>query len=340
MTNEEKKALYSCSIQGYLKYFKENNYDNIKDAIKGSIKYLIRCGVDEELTDCSRNELIYVIKNEIAKMVAKNQLNNNPNDLTNMHSEDEKDIQSFLKDPSGYIGSYLKKNENEFKIDRKNIVADDEDRLARKYNKNINEVARLLVISGVKTVYNVYANHQNENKSYHIINQLEANLPDNSIDEAFEKQKPGTFEKFFKTTSKEYINFKEAFANYRDINNPFNGNDNYLRDAAMGYIRHKFPNLKDDNFPTKAEIDKLSGAGKERVAFCLNVINVLKENSAIQEQAFKLTEAIDKIEVVKENINDDNFHNDLKEDVNDIQKNNKVDIEISNEEMDNSLEVE
>jgi hypothetical protein len=33
MTNEEKVTQYGCSIQGYLKYMKDNNYNNVMDGV-------------------------------------------------------------------------------------------------------------------------------------------------------------------------------------------------------------------------------------------------------------------------------------------------------------------
>ncbi len=342
MTKEEQQALYGCSIQGYLKYFKESNYKDANEAIVGSIKYLLRSGIDDELTDCSRNELIYVIKNEIAKMVARKQLNTDPNDLTNMHSKSNKDVQSFLKNPFGYIAIELNQNKEQYKIDRMGITDDDEDRLARKYNSNIINIGRMFNIEGVKTVYNAFENNQKDNKSYHMINQLESSLPNNSIDEAFERQKPSFFEKFFRTTSNEYNQFKEAFNNYRDKNNPYCGNDNYLKENALGYIRHKFSNLKDNELPDEALIAKLSGAGKERVMFCLNVIKTINENSAIQEQANNIGDALKNFEIKEdENILDDNFKNNLKEDVNDIKNDNEIDaldlnVEIKENELNNN----
>ena len=341
MTIEEKRTKYGCSIPGYLKYIKDNNYNNVKDAINGSIKYLLRNGIDEELTDCSRNELIYVIKNEIAKMVAKQQLDNNPNELTNMHSENEKDIQQFLNNPFEYIGTTLKEKEKDFKIDKTNINNEEDDRLTRKYNNNIKFLSKVLVIEGVKTVYDVYENHQQDEKAYHTMNQLKVSLPNNSIEEAFVKQKPGFFEKLFRTTSKEYNHFKQAFREYNDKNSIYSGNDEYLKNAAMGYIHHKFPGLKDNELPTREQIAALSGVSKERASFCLDVINVINQNSALQQQADKITEALKnfKIENKDNNISDDNFHKDLKEDVNDLNKENKIDMEISDTYIkENSME--
>ena len=315
MTNEEKVALYGCSIQGYLKYFKENNFANAKDAIDGSIKYLLRRGVDEGLTDCTLNELIYVVKNEVAKMVAKEQLKNNPSDLTNMHSNDEKNIQFFLKDPNGYVGKELAKNGNKYEISTSKIVDKEEKNLARKYNKNIKDLSRMLIVPGVKTVYSVYESNQMDDKSYTIINHLKGKLSNNSIEESFERQKPGFFEKLFRRTSSEYKTFKETFDFYKDKQGPLNGSNQILKDAAMGYIRHKFPNLEENKLPTAEQIAALGGAGKERAAFCLKVIETLNEHAGAQEQAYKVNDAIKNVEI--EEPANESFQNDLKNDVDD-----------------------
>ena len=89
------------------------------------------------------------------------------------------------------------------------------------------------------------------------------------------------------------------------------------------------------------QIAALSGASKERASFCLDVINVINQNSALQQQADKITEALKnfKIENKDNNISDDNFHKDLKEDVNDLNKENKIDMEISDTYIkENSME--
>ena len=62
-------------------------------------------------------------------------------------------------------------------------------------------------------------------------------------------------------------------------------NDEYLKDAAMGYLKHKFPNITEDKLPTEEQIAALGGAGKERANFCLNVVKVYKDTHDLQQQA-------------------------------------------------------
>lgn len=343
MTNEERKAAYECSVLGYIKYFKDNNYTNAKDAIIGSIKYLLRIDVDESLTSCTRNELIYVMKNEVAKMVAREQLNNNPNDLTNMHNEEDKqEIQFFLNNPVGYIGNKLKEKAI-FEKDAKDLEGTSW-KLASKYNKNIRTMAPIFNTVGATTWYNAYQDKMNDKPNYFGILQLKSKLPNNSIEEAFERQKPSFFEKIFKTTSNEYNNFKLAFEEYNDEKSIYCGNDERLEEAAMGYIRHKFPNLNGDELPTPEQIAKLGGAGKERAQFCLNVVETIRENAKAQEQANKMMETVKNLKVDASDLNNDsnelqnNLKNEVKEEAIDINKNdiqinqdNIVEQEISNE---------
>ena len=121
-------------------------------------------------------------------------------------------------------------------------------------------------------------------------NSLSAKLVanDSTISASFTKQKAGFFEKLFNTTSEEYNNFKSAYANYKNPDHELYGNDEYLKDAAMGYLKHKFPNLKKDELPTEEQIAKLGGAGKERALFCLNVVKTYDETHDLQEQADKI----------------------------------------------------
>lgn len=350
MTEKEKKELYDCSIQGYLKYLKDNNYSSAKDALMGSIKYMLRYNVIDNLTTCSRDELMYVVKNEIAKMVAKEQINKDPNDLTNMQSkEDEKELKCFFTNPLEYVGIKLE-NRAPYYIDKKALNDDDAIDYAHKYNNNITATSSFFKIRGAKTVYDAYANSMGDRKAYFHIIQLESKLPNNSIDEAFNRQKPSFFEKFFKTTSNEYKNFKTAFDNYRDRNSDSYGNREVLENAAIAYLRHKFPNIKDNELPTMEQISTLSGAGKERAEFCLKVVENFRENAEIQEQANKMVKAVQNldIDVTKEmtQANNPEFEQNVKNDVNvefanennNIIQNDEKNLNVDSIDNSNSLE--
>ncbi len=320
MTENEKKELYDCSIQGYLKYLKDNKYSTAKDALIGSIKYMLRYDVITDLTSCNRNELMYVVKNEIAKMVAKEQINKDSTDLTNMQSKkDDMELKCFFSNPLVYVGIKLE-NRAPYYIDKKALHDDEAIDYAHKYNNNITSTSSFFKIGGVKTIYDAYENNMEDKKAYYSIIKLESKLPNNSINEALEKQKPSFFEKLFRRTSNEYNNFKTAFDNYRDINSESYGNRETLENAAIAYLRHKFHNLRDNELPTMEQISTLSGAGKERAIFCLKVIENFRENVEIQEQADKMLKAVKNLNLditkeMKQN-NNPEFEQNVKNDVN------------------------
>ena len=112
---------------------------------------------------------------------------------------------------------------------------------------------------------NAYREYEkNAKKNQLFVTALSAKLAinDSTISASFNKQKAGFFEKIFNTTSEEYNNFKAAFNNYYDEKHELYGNDEYLKDAAMGYLKHKFPNITEDKLPTEEQIAALGGAGK------------------------------------------------------------------------------
>ena len=83
------KELYDCSIQGFIAdNFKNFKSDNEMDYINKSVAYILRYGLNELNPRFSLEELIHNFKNQVEIIVAKKQLENDPNDLTNMHSKE------------------------------------------------------------------------------------------------------------------------------------------------------------------------------------------------------------------------------------------------------------
>ena len=343
MTKEE-SALYECNIYGFLKYFKESNFKNPKEAIDGSIKYILRHNIDKELTNCQLNELIYVAKNEVAKFVAKEQLKNNMTDLTNMHSgKDNKEVQYFFADTINYLVKRIN-NGKDFEIipSKKNP---EEMSYARRYNSNIQSISNFFSLPGAKLLYDRFDKNMNNLKAYDGILHLESKLPDHSIEDSFDRQKPSFFEKLFRTTSEEYENFKTAFNNYNNKKHKLYGNDKALEDAAVGYLHHKFPNLKENELPTPEQISRLKGAGKDRADFCLKVVEVCRENKNIKDQAIKMESAIKTLDIDelksydhnKKDLIEDSFQSDLKDNLMDEEVDvsadniNNIDVLVDNE---------
>ena len=294
MTNEEKKALYECSIEGFIKEFRSTNHRNLEDAVANSMLYLTKYGIDEKSTTCDLEELIYTIRNELAIYVAKYQLESDPNDLTDLHAGDDNPVfQQFIKDPINFLRVSVE-SMGKVPYDPEN---QDED--YKKYtdlvNKNIDTLVALLKSADTKRNFEVYERDKNDTK--YVISSLDDYFSNddevNGIEQSFAKQKAGFFEGLFGTTSKEYKDFKIAFDNYRNIDHQLHGDKEALENAAMNYLKHKFPNLKDDKLPTMEQISKLSGAGKERAKFCLKTIESLR----LQAQANKMVDAVKKIDM-------------------------------------------
>ena len=283
MTEAEKKALYDCSIQGYLKEFHSKNHASAMDAFVDSMTYFTKVNLDPERTTCNVNELLHVMKNEVAKHVVKQQIEHNETNLTNLQEDDNNEmLQMFFKDPVGFTASFLENSEG--------FIADANDpnnldpeyaSYANAYSSNIKLLASYLKTNAAKLVFEDY---ERKNKTINVLSSIEAKLPDDPdpIGKAFEKQKPGFWEKLRNKTSQEYKSFKDTFEKYNDTNSELYGDDSALENSAMAYIRHKFPNLKQGELPTPQQVAKLSGAGKHRADFCIKTIESIRTNRVMQ----------------------------------------------------------
>lgn len=281
MTSAEKKSAYECSVQGYLKQFHSKNYPNAMEAFVDSMSYFTKINLDPEGTTCNVHELLHVIKNEVAKYVAKQKIEQNEDVLNN--EDNDKVIQMFLKDPTGFTGSFLENSEGLLpNVDYINNDDPEFESYVHSYKLSVKTLSSFLKTDAAKLVFDDF---EKKNKTIDVLSSIEAKLPEgrNPIDKAFEKQKPGFWERLRNKTSKEYKDFKDTFEKYKDSNNEdFYGNDEELEKSAMAYLRHKFPGLKEGQLPTPQQIAKLSGAGKPRADFCLKVVESVRANRLMQ----------------------------------------------------------
>lgn len=299
MTEEEKKNLLECSIKGFLIDFKENNYKNPTEALVGSLAYIGRHGVSEEYTKCSLNELVYVVKNEIAKMIAEKQLKDGEENLTEFNLDDDGEVlKHFIADPMTTISfmfdNYEKKELKDNKDDPELEELNDE------IEKNIHRLARVMGNRASKEFYETFENRKE--KRFDILNSIESKLPRSSIDQSMNRQKPGFFERIFRRTSDQYKAFRDSFNYYRDKENLVPDDTRALKTVAMAYLQHKFPNLGEDELPTEQQIARLSGAGKERASLALKVVQACRENETIQERADNITEAVKQLNLEIHNV--------------------------------------
>lgn len=325
MTELEKKELYTCTNQDFLKNLKAKNYDNPTFAFADAMKYIGKYNLDHEYTNCDINELIYLTKNEIAKMIVKEQKNNNSNVLDN---DDRKYFKMFFKDPTGTIARYLEDNIKNIKD------MDFETNYKMKFKDNVQRIASYLKTNAAQLAFNAF--EERDAKVCNFKSTLETKLKESNkpIEAEFEKQKPRFFERMFNTTSLEYNNFKNTFNNYLDKNKQGYGNEAPVKTSAFAYLKHKFPNLKDEELPTLKQIENLSGVGRDRALFCVNVINSFKEKDELQNEAESLVN----------DVKNSNFTLPWEKETNKFQENLKNDVEdneiYNNNDLENTPEVE
>ncbi len=296
MTEIEKIDAYTCSVQDFLKKFRSQKFDNPSLALAHAMQYIAKYNIENTLTTCELNELIYTAKNEIAKIIAKTQIELNEKDYTNLHTTDNKEfLNQFFSDPTGAIAYYFENNKEYFNIPEN--IPDDEKIFKIQVKENISFLANKLKNEQAKIKYQKFE-HEKSNV-FNVLSIVESKLPNGKkpIEESLNKQKPGFFEKIFRTTSNDYKIFKAAFDCYNDKKHPLYGVDENLKDAAHAYLVHKFPNLGKNQLPTLNDINKLSGAAKERARFCLEVYNAIKEKENLQEHVDDMIKDIKNLNV-------------------------------------------
>ena len=277
------------SIQDFLKTFRTKNYQDFNKAFNESMGYLARyyADVTTQSSNTDLNEIAYVIKNEIAKMIAKKQIESNDNDLSDMHDKgNENLIKSLFSEPLETMAYYIKEHKN----DVMETITDKD--YKSNLNYNYDSIQQKLLSSKIQ--FQKFELNNSQNQAFDILSSIEANLPlgENAIEDSINRQKPGFFEKVFRRTSKEYKTFIKIFNGYKDKQSPLYGQNEYLKNSAFQYLKHKFPNLKDDEIPTLEQINTIKGIGKERAFFCYNVVKAINENEQIQERANDLVREI------------------------------------------------
>ena len=347
--NEKDKELYECSVQGYIKMIRNKEFhsnDTLTDAFIESVSYISKYNLDQEKTMSSLEELVYAMKKEMARKIVDKQKQNGTNDLTNFETSNDQMFQLFFTDPVNILAMTMKNSDPEsLKPNVGELDPNDPDYEEKRQTKeygdkladNISKVANELDKGAFKIGYKQF---ERKAKTFDALANLESRLPDGKdpIESAFNKQKPGFFEKTFNTTSEEYNNFKSAFANFKNPDHALHGDDQYLEDAAMGYLHHKFPNLKDGELPTPEQIAKLGGSGKNRADFCLKVVQSCREEREYKAKVDQVLDAVDRLDLVIPRIDKNPAQQEFQQNLaNDIkaQENNNL---IEEEELDNSME--
>lgn len=308
MNKATEKLMYECTIEGFINDFNTSQFSNDVDTINNAIAYILKYGMHNDYTKCDIKELIFNARNEVAKSVARKQLQKDPKDLANMQSgnaEDNEEVRQFLADPLKYMAGKIK---DEFYVDM--IHYDDPrmdpkekeqhridyfisaKRLAfdftsenfinayREYEKNAKKNQLFVTALSAKLAINDSTNEKKRHVKDVLENSQKACNMDSTAtcDDIVRHNKGGIFENLFNTTSKEYKEFVKAYKEFNDENSLKYGNDAELDKAARAYIRHKIPGFQLPNeLPKKEDIERFSGTSRGRLEFCLGVLQSIKQ---------------------------------------------------------------
>lgn len=205
----------------------------------------------------------------------------NNKDIYSYNKNDRKEIVNFLKDP---VGAFAKKYKREYDLENDYI-----DSLKENYkeeNDRINGAPKVELFRNAFDKFNTYEGNRGKN-----FNQL---LKDNA---------GGWLEWLGRTTSRQYLDLKEAFEAANDPQSATFGDFKSSKYFAQKYIEHKLPE--------GVSFENLKPNEKRRVEFCRSIIaavdEIEKTNPDLENQN---NNAIDN------NIIDDNFHEELNKDVN------------------------
>ena len=284
----------------------DRRYDSIEETenkFNFLITYLLSHGMNNnQQQDLSFDKLLHHAKQKFAKSVLADrerfeELHNTKvmgGNLNPERKEMENEFmqEAFLKDPINVVRASAKDVVNNLK---KYSDPENDPKMMKKWQDNCFRLAKNL-----KDRNNAFREYEKRETANDITDIITSSFMINekvTMDQIFEKNKGGFFERMFNTTSPEYNNLVAATKRFNDPEDALHGNTDNLEAATRGYLKHKFPDLKDDELPTPEQIARLSGAGKGRCQFCLNVLDAIKkhkESTDLQaEFKFANTENID-----------------------------------------------
>lgn len=228
----------------------------------------------------------------------------NNKDIYAYSKNERKEIVNFLKDP---VGAFVKKYKSELDLDRDDINSLKED--YKQENDRINGAPKAEAFRNAFNKFNTYEGNRGKN-----INQI---LKDNA---------GGWLEWLGQTTSRQYVDLKEAFEAANNPASPTYGDFKSSKYFAQRYIEHKLPE--------GVEFENLKPNEKRRVEFCRTIILAVNEmeksNPNIEHQNNN---------IIDNNIVDDNFHNELNKDVSKENINENI-IDVTSNVISDNKEIE
>ena len=223
---------------------------------------------------------------------------NNKN-IYEYNKNDRKEIVNFLKDP---VGSFIKKYKNEFDLDNEYISG-----MKQAYKEENDRVNGALKVEAFRNAFNKFNTYE-ENKG-------------KNFNQIFKDNAGGWLEWLGQTTSKQYLDLKDAFEAANNPESPTYGDFKSSKFFAQRYIERKLPE--------GTKFENLKPNEKRRVEFCLTVIaavdEIEKENPNLEHQNSN--------NIINNNIIDDDFLNKVNKDVENINSN------INEEIIDTSIKV-
>ena len=250
----------------------------------------------------------------------------NPNDI--------KDDFKLIKDKGyilgkGFFYRYVAEEYNPAKNETKEISFDDGLRKA-KTNSNITYRER-----SVEEIRELAKINKAYNREFVDIWQHKFSLKYNNkpfvYNEIRHDNKGGYFERFFRTTSKEYTRFINALEEFNDYTSPNFGNKKYLKDCAIAYQNHK--NAQG------LSINNIDNTGRGRLILVNAVLEAFDEmdeeyvkiNDEINNRIFdikapKKETFLEEREVDDDLINTNSNNNNIIEIESDLNKDNDLDL--------------
>jgi|GEM_PF-1800708 len=125
-------------------------------------------------------------------------------------------------------------------------------------------------------------------------------IGENGVDQAFNANKAGFFDRLFRRTSSQYKQFEKLFKAYRydpkavDERNSRAVNRGAVENSAIEYLKHKLPNYKGKGLPSLDDINRLQGKSKNRALLCYNVLVSAKESKEFEERDRAFVDTIEK----------------------------------------------
>ena len=269
-------------------------------------------------------QFIYDVKEKVTEMVLEN-------DMVLGKGNGPEFIKAFLTNPMEGIPNKLGglNLNDDINYDMPKIISDlkneDENYFNASFGKN-----------------DTWKEHQEFKKDW-FMNHLNPEINNKSIAQVIDENKGGFFENFFKTTSDEFIAFREAFLTIQQ-EGPGMADLDSLKMLAQDYLCHKFKDyVPSVNVIDPDRINRLDATSKGRVNLCLSVIRAIdKAEENIENRDDPKRDGFKDLDIsknsnniiIEENIN---FHKKLQ---NDIEENKEIEeIEIDTTTHDNDIKL-